>query len=620
MYIRDHHRPLVTFLLAATLTACASSATVQRQESGISPEGERVAIARADSGLHYDVTFDSSTAAARSLRLRVSFSPDPNGSGPVILSFPRWTPGAYELGEYAQFVTDFRAEAGGTPLRWQRSGPESWSIWPDSPGEVTVSYTYIADSLDNAFSWSQPDFAFFNGTNLFPYPAGQPLDRLPASLTIRTEADWKVATGMTPADGPRSYRESSYHDFVDMPVFIGRFDLDSIRVAERWTYLATYPSGTLSGAARAEFWRQKMQSIPPMARVFGEVPYRDYWSLIAFVPGTGSALEHQNSHLGLYDPGFMGSVLLPSITAHEIFHVWNVKRLRPQAMVPYRYDRRQPTRLLWVSEGITDYYADLALVRGGVVDTAGFLALLDDKLREVENAPAASLHDVAVGTWTGAADGTRYLYYAKGGLVGLLLDIVIRDASDGAGSLDDVMRSLYERRYRSASGFTDEDFWTAVADAAGRDLSDFRARWVAGREPLPLDEVLPLAALRVRTDSSRIPLLGVTLDPHPMGLRVSALAFGGVADRAGIRPGDVIRSVGDVRAREVQPFIAEYQARYAGADGEVVPVVLLRGGVERQVEARLETSLVVSRGLDLLPDAPEKARRILAGLLSGSSP
>src|SRR5690606_7721302 len=238
-------------------------------------------------------------------------------------------------------------------------------------------------------------------------------DRLPATMTISTEPHWKVATGMSPAEGARTYREASYHDLVDMPVFVGEFDLDSMRIAERWTYLATYPAGELAGAARAELWRQKMQSIPPMANVFGEVPYRDYWTLIVFAQGTGSALEHQNSHLGLYDPGFIGSVVLPSITAHEIFHLWNVKRLRPQAMVPYRYDRRQPTPLLWVSEGLTEYYANIALVRGGVVDTDGYFALLDQHLQEVENAPPSSLQDAAVGTWTGSPDGTHYLYYAK---------------------------------------------------------------------------------------------------------------------------------------------------------------------------------------------------------------
>ena len=124
--------------------------------------------------------------------------------------------------------------------------------------------------------------------------------------------------------------------------------------------------------------------------------------------------------------------MLASITAHEIFHAWNVKRLRPADMVPYRYDRPQPTPWLWVSEGITDYYADLALVRGGVVDAGGFCAADDGEDREVADAPPVALEDASLSTWIHPTDGTGYIYYPKGSLAGFLLDIMIRDASDNS--------------------------------------------------------------------------------------------------------------------------------------------------------------------------------------------
>lgn len=616
MLFRSPGRAALLPFVALTLAACASAGTATQQQGAmIAARAERELVSRPISDLRYTVRFDSATAATRTLEVSLSFRPQPGSNDPVILALPRWTPGAYELGEFAQWVSGFSAEGGGRALAWDRVGPERWRIWPAGAGEVTVRFRYHADSLDNAMAWAQPDFAFFNGTNVFLYPVGQPLDRLAATLTVRTEPHWRVATGMTPAGAPRTWREVNYHDFVDMPVFVGRFDLDSLQVAERWTFLATYPEGALAGEQRAELWRQHVQMIPPMAEVFGELPYRSYWTMIAFVPGTGSALEHQNSHLGLYDPGFIGSVVLPSITAHEIFHLWNVKRLRPQEMVPYDYSRRQPTTLLWLSEGITDYYADVALVRGAIVDSSGFLDLLTEKMLEVEGTPPAALADVSVATWVGTPEGTRYLYYPKGALVGLLLDIAIRDASDGARSLDTVLRELYEQEYRRGSGVTDAEFWAAAERAAGRDLDEFRARWVAGRDPLPYDSILPLAGLRVRVDSSRVPLLGVTLYPDSLGLRVGAIALTGVADRAGIRPGDIIRSIGEVPAREVTPFIAEYQRRYADADGEVVPVILLRDGVERRLDVRLETSLQVVRRVDFDPQATGKAVRIRRALM-----
>ena len=617
--MRTRRAWLVGLLLAVSLPAlsCATTRPEQRQDSDSRAGTAIQAPSRPVSGLRYTVRFDSVTAASRRLEVSLEFAPQAGSRDPVILALPRWTPGSYRLGEFAQFVLDFRAETGGTPLRWERVGPESWAVWVGEAATASVSFAYVADSLDNAFAWSQPDFAFFNGTNVFLYPAGAELDRVEAELTIVTEPGWRIATGMTPGVARRTYREASYHDLVDKPVFIGRFDLDSMRIAERWTYLATYPSGALAGGHRDEFWRQQMQMIPPMARVFGEIPYDSYWTMLIFAAGKGSALEHQNSHTGLYDPGFIGSLVIPDITAHEVFHLWNVKRLRPAGLVPYRYDVRQPTSLLWISEGTTDYYASLALVRGGIVDSSGFLALLSDKLREFEAAPAAALHDVSVATWAGASDGTRYLYYPGGALASLLLDILIRDGSDGSRSLDDVMRTLYESRYMDGRGFTDSDFWDAAGAAAGRDLRFFRDRWVAGREPLPLDSVLPLAGLRARTDSARIPLLGVTLDDDLLGVRVSSLALGGIADGAGVRPGDIILSIGSVRGRNHQQLAAEYQARYAGADGELVPIVVLRDGVERRLDARLHSTLVVRRSIGFHPAAEDRAVRLRTGLLAG---
>ena len=170
-------------------------------------------------------------------------------------------------------------------------------------------------------------------------------------------------------------RAANYHDLVDMPFFVGAFDVDSQLVADKWVRLASYPSGQLSGAgAGGRCGSSCKRMFPPLIAVSARcrgIPTRSL-TLFDSTSQGGSALEHSNSHFGIYSPFIIGNIALPSIIAHEIFHVWNVKRLRPAEMVPYRYDRAQPTPWLWVSEGITDYYADLALVRGGIVDSAGF--------------------------------------------------------------------------------------------------------------------------------------------------------------------------------------------------------------------------------------------------------
>src|SRR5262249_53719009 len=157
------------------------------------------------------------------------------------------------------------------------------------------------DTLDNAMAWAQPNFVLFNGTNLLPYPDGRGTD-FPATVTVKTEPGWLVATGMAAAKGG-GYQESNYHDLVDKPFFVGRFDYDSMQVDGTWTRLATYPAGRLKGSARSEVWDQISHMIPAEAAVFGETPWQTYSVMMIFdsAYGGGSALEHTNSHVGIYN-------------------------------------------------------------------------------------------------------------------------------------------------------------------------------------------------------------------------------------------------------------------------------------------------------------------------------
>ena len=412
--------------------------------------------------IRYDLTFDSTTASRRTISVAMSF--DVAGTAPVLLSLPAWTPGAYEISNFARWVVGFNATGGNAPLAWDKLDFDTWRVQPGRAKAVTVRFDYLADSLDNAMAWARPDFALFNGTNVLFYPEGLGFN-FPAALTLKTEAGWHVATGMTPGRTPGSYTASNYHDLVDRPFFVGRIDLDSLQASGRWTRLATYPAGVLAGSAREQFKDQIANMIPPEAAVFGETPWDTYTNLLIFDRGYGggSALEHGNSHVGIYNPQFIGNPLLASITAHEIFHAWNVKRLRPADMVPYDYDAPQPTPWLWVSEGITDYYADLALVRGGIIDSTAFLAEVSGNANTVAEAPPTALEDASLSTWIHPVDGSGYLYYPKGSLAGFLLDIMIRDASDNARSLDDVMRQLYQATYKKGRGFAGADWWGTVS-------------------------------------------------------------------------------------------------------------------------------------------------------------
>jgi predicted metalloprotease with PDZ domain len=566
--------------------------------------------------IHYDVIFNAASAARRQVIVEMRFSLD--GDAPVILSLPSWTPGSYSISNFARNVSNFSAEQTGVALRWDKTDHDSWRVFPRGTGPVRIRFEYQADTLDNEGSWSRSDFLLFNGTNLFLYPEAASFD-FPATVTVTTEAAWKVVTGMTPT-GQRTYTEGNYHDLVDMPFFVGNFDVDSVQIAGRWLRLATYPSGSVSAAGRAAVFDALNRVIIPQVRVFGDVPWTTYTILqiVDSAQAGGSGLEHQNSHVDILSPDMVGAPVLISLYAHEVFHAWNVKRLRPADMTPYRYDQPQPTTLLWISEGITDYYADLAQVRGGTVDARGFYELLTEKISEVSLLPPTALEDASLSTWVHPRDGTQYLYYPKGALAGLLLDIMIRDATDNRSSLDKVMRALYQSTYRNGRGFTAQDWWNTVSrEANGRSFDDFHARYVDGREPYPWDRILPLAGLRLGGDAVREPRVGISTMQDSSGFYVTDLGAGGPPVPAGLESGDRLLAVGGFSLRD-PAWLEKFRARYARApEGTEIPVRIERDGRERTVRVRLRFVTQVDRRLVENPRASSRARRIREGLLRG---
>jgi predicted metalloprotease with PDZ domain len=606
------NRPPFARLSGGAISILALAGPVAGQE----PTGPAVRSAPI-SNIRYEVTFDRAAAAGRRLRVATTF--DVDGSGPVLLSLPAWTPGAYEISNFSRWVTGFTAHnAGGAALDWDEVDYDTWRVDTRGARSVTVRFEYVADTLDNAMSWTRPDFALFNGTNLFLYPEGRPLD-FGALVTIRTEAEWRIATGMPRrTTAANTFGASNFHDLVDMPFFVGRFDIDSAQIVGRWTRLATYPVGSVTGAYRSTVWDQLRKMIPPQVAVFGgEVPWDTYTILqVADTTYRGaSGLEHQNSHVDVLTPLALGSDFLPSLYAHEIFHAWNVKRLRPQDLWPYVYDRPQPTPLLWVSEGITDYYADLALVRGGVTDASAFYNTTAGKINEVSEVPAVALEDASLSTWVHPVNGTGYIYYPKGSLAGFMLDVMIRDASDNRRSLDDVLRELYDTEYKRGSGFTNDEWWAAVTRAAGgRSFDAFYDRYIDGREPFPWDSILPVAGLRAMRDQQ--PRLGIFTAPDSVGIRITQLEPGGAAAEAGVREGDYLLAVGDVVVTD-PGFAARFRERFARAsEGSPITLRVRRVAQTLNLNARLRLGPGAAR---IVPDAnaSAKARRIRDGILQG---
>jgi predicted metalloprotease with PDZ domain len=566
------------------------------------------------SDVRYAVTFKALQGIERGVDVSMSFTA--TGKEPVLLSLPIWTPGDYEVSWFARNVSRFAATSRGKPLMWDKSSPYTWRIVTDNGGPVTVKFHYKADTLDNAQSWAREDFLLFNGTNLFLYPEGRALD-FPATVTVQTEDSWRVITGMTQT-GARAWSVPNYHELVDHPFFIGKFDLDSAQVAGVWMRFSSYPSGSVKPAQRTRLLEEMARAIPTEVSVFADRPWSRYDIMqIADSSSPGmSALEHENSNVGVIGSGYTGEDFVPSVYAHEIFHSWNVKRLRPLDMWPYRYEMMQPTAWLWVSEGITDYYADLALVRGGVINATAFLGKAEMKMDHVDKTVPIALTDASLQAWIHMTDGTQDIYYDKGSLAGLALDIIIRDASDNAQSLDGVMRSLYTADYKTGKGFTPAEWWAAVSRAAkGANIAEFNEKYVDGRERYPWDQWLAKAGWRLHSDTLHQPRMGVSFQPDSAGLLVMLVEPGSMAATAGIRPGDVVTSLDGIATSN--PAWQDWRQKYALREGAPIEIKVVRDGRGITLNPPVKFATLIDRKLEADPAASDKAKRIREGILKG---
>jgi predicted metalloprotease with PDZ domain len=568
--------------------------------------------------ISYEITADSTAVGKRELGVTMNFHVA--SAAPVVLALPAWSPGHYTLLWFARRVSDFSAEGNGTPLDWRKLDYQTWEIRPRTAGTVRVSFQYLANAVDRAVAWTSPNFAFFNGTNVFLYPVGRGFS-WPARVAIHTEPSWRVATGMDPAPGANSFSATNYHDLVDMPFYVGRFAIDSTLVANRWIRLAWYPAASLTAARRDRTFGWLQKFFPAEVAVFGEAPFRNYTlfqrsdTLV-----NGGGLEHQSSQVDEVLASRLDGDYLPGLYSHEFFHAWNVKRVRPADMVPYRYDDAQPTTWLWVSEGVTDYYSAVALTRGGVRDSTAFFGFIADEISSVASAPPTAVSDASLGSWINPTDGSSGLYYEKGGLTGFLLDIMIRDASDNRRTLDDVMRTLYKTTYKRGRGFTSGDWWNAVSGAAGgKSFADFARRYVDGREPLPIDSLLTLAGLRFQTDTAREPALGLAIATDSAGVRIAFVVSTGAAAAGGIRVNDRIVSIGDVPVTNDASFDASL-SRFAGTTLTTLPVVVHRDGETLNLHLPVRLTTRIRTHVTTIPNASARALRIRHGILTGSPP
>jgi predicted metalloprotease with PDZ domain len=547
----------------------------------------------------------------------------------VLLSLPEWSPGSYDVDNYARWVHNVRAEADGRPAFWDKVDKDTWRLVAGGARHVALEFRTNPDSQMLQFSEIEPDFAFFNGTNLFVYPEGTNF-QFPAEVMIGVPTSWTIATGLDEvARGtPGRYRADNYHDLVDAPVFAGALRVDSVIVDGKPIRFAIYPDSAMSPAV----WDSVRATISGVAqaqnRIFGGAPYASY-TILFYAPfqemSWGGGLEHHNSQLDAIAAPFfatnratgqLGDFTRP-LLSHEFFHLWNVKRIRPADMWPYDYSREQYTPLLWWSEGVTDYYGDVSLTRGGLWSPERFLQSLIGNIRQVEDAQEiVAAEDASIDTWIHPTfvDEAQY-YYPKGSLLGLMLDIRIREATGNQKSLDDVMRALWTDYYQKGHGFTTRDL-LGIIRPWFTGVDEFYQKYIRGRELLPYVDGLSRAGIAVNVQEVRTPRLGLAFsDAREGGLVVGRVEPNSLASQAGLQAGDILMKAGDVPTSDPSNFGIQYRTRYAGADGTSIRLEWLRGG--QPMTGRGTVRLVTERAYNVArdPGAAPAAKAILDGIL-----
>ncbi|UCC73442.1 MAG: M61 family metallopeptidase [Gemmatimonadota bacterium] len=546
----------------------------------------------------------------------------------TLVSLPSWTPGHYKVENYARNVRHFEASAGDESLRWDKLDKDTWRVHSEGARKIRVSFDYFAGTLELSQSLLRSDFGFLNGTNLFVFPESG-FD-FPAQVSFDLPESWKVATEMEEAGEPGVYRASDYHDLVDNPTFVGHFAIDSVNVDGRWSRLAVYPAAHFRDPARGMALEALGKIATTLHEMFGEVPYRRYTTFIYLADENYlyvAGLEHSNSQFDImpaiiFDQArFTFRELVYPLLSHEYYHAWNVKRIRPTALWPYAYDREQFTELLWVSEGITDYYANVVLVRAGIWNDRQFWEATRSLIASVEVQPVhEAVEDASLNTWLEPTYVDQYYYYDKGALLGLLLDIQIRHATENQHSLDDVMTRLYREHYLKGGGFTTEDFIGYVGEFIGQEgASRFYRDYVDGRLPLPYRETLALAGMDFRTDTIVEPFFGVQLASQRRGrMVVRQVVPGSPAARAGLRVGDELKWVGDVEVNDGD-WTDEFHELYAESIGEPITIVHRRGGEDVRKTVKVGERTRYEHRLEPMAEASAGQIALRRGILERGS-
>ncbi len=521
--------------------------------------------------------------------------PDPQGQRFVL---PAWIPGSYMIRDFARNVVRLRAlDGAGRRVRVSKSDKQTWRCAPLADGEsLSLAYEVYAHELSVRAAHLDTTHGFFNASSVFLLPLGRERDACLVDIFAprgRAYRGWRVATALEPVVAATRgnfgrYRADCYDTLIDCPVEMGGFARGDFAVQGVEHAIAV--TGRVPRIDMDRVTRDLALVCATHARMFEPAtrkpPFASYLFLAHAIDDGYGGLEHRNSsallcrrddlpHRGMQSSTdayrrFLG------LASHEYFHAWNVKRIRPDAFVPYDLERENYTELLWLFEGFTSYYDDLALRRCGLFTPAQYLETLATTWTSVAQRSGRlkqSLAESSFDAWIKYykqdenAPNSVVSYYQKGAMVAAGLDLSIRLQSRGRRSLDDLMRLLWRRYKRAGAGYAGvqvRDIAAATEEATGVQLGRALGAWTRGTAEPDFAQLLPQFGVSVAAsaalESPHFALLGCRLGDAAQG-RVSQVFDGTPAQAAGLSAGDQIVALDDMRAAggRLDALLARYQ-------------------------------------------------------------
>ena len=524
----------------------------------------------------------------------------------------KWSPGRYAVFDFSKNVQEFRGydaicnsrsgapsavDCRAAPLPVTRVDNQTWRVDTLGKRRFSIKYKVFANDLSGTFSQLDSRHANYNGASIYMYIVDHKAD--PVKLVIDPPAGWRIINGRMERADQREWQFPNWDIMIDTPTEIAPdWTRDNFQVEGKQYHVMVHSFGD-EGGKRAALVRDIEKIVRAEIAMWGAPEFDSYTFLIHFAADdrSGDGMEHLTSTQiiqpgALVDEGIYEGTL--GTVAHEFFHVWNVKRLRPVEFGPWDFTRPANTRGLWVAEGLTNYYGHLMMHRAGIWDEPRFLRRQADTISGIESAPgsrlmsaeesslSASFLDDAAHSQRTNLQNTAISYYPKGELIGFVLDLIIRGRSTGKASLEEVLRRMYDEFYLKSPnasyylrgrGFTTEEFQRVASEVAGFDLGDFFARYVRRTEVLPYDEALGYLGLRLVREVKPQPYnAGLAVAGGEGGPVIFSVRSGSPAEDAGLQADDHLVSLGKnkVTADNWMRALGRYK------QGSRVPVVVKR--------------------------------------------